>query len=395
MMMAKLFSFRWMRILAWVVLGGPALATAANLANAGAMSTMGGGVAAEDQVRVKDLGRLQGWRDNALVGYGLVTGLAGTGDSPSNKATRQALSNLMSQFNQSIAPDQLQSRNVAVVMVTASLPVVAREGDTLDVTVTSAGDARSLVGGALMLVPLKAANGRIYALAQGPLSVGGYRYDANGNVVQKNHPTVGSVPGGATVEVGMPRSPGAQTQATFILANPDYTTASRVAAAINRAFGANLAEARDASGIEIRIPEESQDRVVPFLARVENVWVEPDRRAKVVINERTGTVVAGGDVRIQRVSVTHGDLRVSISTETSVSQPTLVAGTLPGVGTAVVANSQVSVNEATGTGFVSSGNTVADLVQALARMRTNTRDIISVLRAVKAAGALHAELVVQ
>lgn len=392
MMLARLFSICRLGVLVLATLGGLFFVRAVDAAVG---QPAGGNVPAEDLVRVKDLGRLQGWRDNALVGYGLVTGLAGTGDSPSNKATRQALSNLMSQFNQSIAPDQLQSRNVAVVMVTAALPVVAREGDTLDVTVTSAGDARSLVGGTLMMVPLKAANGRIYALAQGPLSVGGYRYDANGNVVQKNHPTVGSVPGGATVEVGMPRSPGAQTQATFILANPDYTTASRVAAAINRALGANLAEARDASGIEIRIPEESQDRVVPFLARVENVWVEPDRRAKVVINERTGTVVAGGDVRIQRVSVTHGDLRVSISTETSVSQPTLVAGTLPGVGTAVVANSQVSVNEATGTGFVSSGNTVADLVQALARMRTNTRDIISVLRAVKAAGALHAELVVQ
>jgi flagellar P-ring protein FlgI len=346
-------------------------------------------------VRVKDLGHLQGWRDNALVGYGLVTGLAGTGDSPSNKATRQALSNLLSQFNQAIPADQVQSRNVAVVMITAALPVVAREGDTLDVTVTSSGDARSLVGGSLLMTPLRAANGRTYALAQGPLAVGGYRYDANGNVVQKNHPTVGSVPGGATVEVGMPRSPGDQTQVTFVLGNPDYTTAMRVATAINQSLGTNVADARDASGIEIRIPEDEQARPVPFLARIENVWVEPDRRAKVVINERTGTVVAGGDVRIQRVAVSHGDLRVSIAAETAVSQPRLVGGYLPGVRTATVTNSQVDVSESAGTGFVASGNTVADLVQALARMRTNTRDIISILRAVKAAGALHAELVVQ
>jgi flagellar P-ring protein precursor FlgI len=353
------------------------------------------GPTAETTVRVKDLGRLQGWRDNALVGYGLVTGLAGTGDSPSNKSTRQAMSNLLSQFNQAIPADQLQGRNVAVVMVTAALPVVAREGDTLDVTVTSSGDARSLVGGSLLMTPMRAANGRTYALAQGPLAVGGYRYDANGNVVQKNHPTVGSVPGGATVEVGMPRSVGGQTEVTFVLGNPDYTTAMRVAAAINESVGVSVAEARDASGIEIRIPEDDRSRPVPFLARIENVWVEPDRRAKVVINERTGTVVAGGDVRIQRIAVSHGDLRVSIASETSVSQPRLAGSFLPGVRTATVTNSQVDVSEGAGTGFVASGNTVADLIQALARMRTNTRDIISILRAVKAAGALHAELVVQ
>ncbi|HEV8690101.1 MAG TPA: flagellar basal body P-ring protein FlgI [Ideonella sp.] len=351
--------------------------------------------AADAAIRVKDLGRLQGWRDNALVGYGLVTGLAGTGDSPSNRATRQAMANLLAQFNQSLPADQVQSRNVAVVMVTASLPVLAREGDTLDVTVTSSGDARSLVGGALLMTPLRAANGRTYALAQGPLAVGGYRYDANGNVVQKNHPTVGSVPSGATVEVGMPRAAGEAAQVTFVLGNPDYTTAMRVAAAINETLGENVADARDAAGIEIRIPEDQRARPVPFLARIENVWVEPDRRAKVVINERTGTVVAGGDVRIQRVAVSHGDLRVSIASETSVSQPIVVGGFAPGARTALVTNSQVDVSESSGTGFVASGNTVADLVQALARMRTNTRDIISILRAVKAAGALHAELVVQ
>jgi len=375
------------RLLLAAVLGAllPALAVAAPVAAAG-----------DGSVRVKDLGRLQGWRDNALVGYGLVTGLAGTGDSPSNRATRQALSNLLSQFNQEIPPDQVQSRNVAVVMVTASLSVLAREGDTLDVTVTSSGDARSLVGGALLMTPLRAANGRTYALAQGSLAVGGYRYDANGNVVQKNHPTVGSVPGGATVEVGMPRTPGETRQVTFVLGNPDYTTAMRVADAINQTLGAGVAEPRDASGIEIRIPEDDRARPVAFLARIENIWVEPDRRAKVVINERTGTVVAGGDVRIQRVAVSHGDLRVSIAAETSVSQPVLIGSSASGARTALVTNSQMDVTESGGgAGFVASGNTVADLVQALARLRTNTRDIISILRAVKAAGALHAELVVQ
>jgi flagellar P-ring protein FlgI len=347
---------------------------------------------APDPVRVKDLGKVQGWRDNALIGYGLVTGLASTGDSPSNRSARQALSNVLSQFNQTVTPDQVQSRNVAVVMVTAALPAIAREGDTIDVTVTSAGDARSLVGGALLLTPLKAANGRVYALAQGPLAVGGYRYDANGNVVQKNHPTVGSVPGGATVEVGMPgRSTNEQALVTFVLAQPDYTTADRVASAINRQFGAALAQARDASGIEIQVPEDQRARLVSFLARVENVSVEPDRRAMVVINERTGTVVSGGDVRISSVVVSYGDLRVSIATETSVSQPLAIGGVPSSIRTAAVTNSRMDVDERVGAGYVAASNTVADLVQAL----NSTRDVISILRAVKAAGALHAELVVQ
>src|SRR4051794_31381264 len=191
----------------------------------------------EAPLRVKELGKVQGWRENVLVGTGIVTGLAGTGDSPGNRATRQALSNVLSQFNLSVPPEQVNSRNVAVVMVSAALPATAREGDTLDVTVSSSGDARSLLGGTLLLTALQAPNGRIYALAQGPLSVGGHRYDANGNVVQKNHPTAGSIPNGATVEVGMPASAAPPTQVLFVLNEPDYTTASRVAAAINTQVG--------------------------------------------------------------------------------------------------------------------------------------------------------------
>lgn len=371
---------------AFVALTAALLASGAAGAPAGANSAT---------VRVKDLGKLQGWRENALVGYGIVTGLAGTGDSYGNRTTRQALSNALSQFNLTVPPEQVQTRNVAVVTVTASLPTFAREGDTLDVTVNSAGDARSLVGGTLLLTPLKAANGRVYALAQGPLSVGGYRYDANGNVIQKNHPTVGSVPGGATVEVGVPAEPAPGQKLTFVLADPDYTTASRVAAAINAQIGAGAAQARDAEAIEIAVPDSERSRVVGYVARLENVWVKPDRRAKVVINERTGTVVAGGDVTISRVAISQGDLKVNIATETSVSQPSLVGRGLPNVRTEVVTNSRMDVAEPGGTGFVESGTTVADLVQSLARLKTNTRDIISILRAVKAAGAMHAELVIQ
>ena len=340
---------------------------------------------------------MQGWRDNAIVGYGIVTGLAGTGDAATNKTTRQALANVFSQFNLTIAPEQVQSRNVAVVLVTASLPTFAHEGDALDVTVTSAGDARSLLGGTLLMTPLKAANGRIYALAQGPLSVGGYRYDANGNVVQKNHPTVGSVPGGAIVEVGVDAQiMNARQEIVFLLAEPDYTTASRIAVAINQKLGTGTARARDAAGVAIQVPEHSREHLTNYITGIEGVMVEPDRRAKVVINERTGTVVSGGDVRLSKVAISHGDLKISITTENLASQPFYIGTPGSGVRTEIVSNTRVEVDESSGAGFVAtSNNTVADLVQSLVRVKTNTRDIISILRAVKAAGALHAELVVQ
>lgn len=358
--------------------------------------TMAMAMGKEAPMRVKDLGKVQGWRDNVLVGTGIVTGLAGTGDSPANRMTRQALSNVLSQFNLTVPPEQVNSRNVAVVLVSASLPAFAREGDTLDVSVTSSGDARSLVGGSLLLTALRAPNGRVFALAQGPLAIGGHRYDANGNVVQKNHPTAGSIPNGASVERGMAAwQPAARDQVTFVLNEPDYTTASRIVTAINAQLGAGVAHARDASGVEIEVPAAMQSELVAFLARVENVAVEPDRRPRVVINERTGTVVAGGDVRISRVAISHGDLKISIAMHNSVSQPAYLGRTGPGVATALVSNTQVDVEEPSGVGFLAGAGTVSDLVQSLARMKTSTRDIISILRAIKAAGALHAELIVQ
>lgn len=351
------------------------------------------GPAQAQEIRIKDLGKVSGWRDNALTGYGLVTGLAGTGDSARNKATRQSIANMLARYDLTIAADDVQSRNVAAVMVSASLPPFARPGDAIDVTVTSIGDARSLVGGALMLAPLKAANGQVYALAQGALAVGGYKYDMNGNVQQKNHPTVASVPGGATVEVGVAQSGRTTTETvTFVLAEADYTTASRVAAAINRTLGATLAEPRDAAGIEVRVPESRRRHLADFITALENVSVEPDRRARVVINERTGTVVAGGDVRISPVTISHGDLKVSVMTENSVSQPQAFSQ-----GQSLqVSNSRVDVEERAETGYVpANSQTVGELVQALTKIKTNTRDIISILRAVKAAGALHAELIIQ
>lgn len=353
-------------------------------------------VDANKEVRVKDLGKLQGWRDNALVGYGIVTGLAGTGDSPSSRTTRQALANVYSQFELAIPADQIQSRNVAVVLVSASLPPFAREGDNIDVVVNSAGDARSLVGGSLLLTPLKAPNGRTYALAQGSLSVGGFRYDANGNVIQKNHPTVGSVPNGATVEISVTSQVVDENhKLTFVLAEPDYTTASRIAKAVNQKFGADIAQAGDASGVQIRVSDQQQVQLVDFIADLENIVVEPDRRAKVVINERTGVVVAGGDVQISKVVISHGDLKISVASQQSVSQPFVIGQGNSGVQTAFVTNTKLNVDENNTNGVLTGTNTVSDLVQSLSKLKMSTRDVVSILRAMKAAGALHAELIVQ
>lgn len=353
--------------------------------------------AAADPVRIKDLGKMAGWRDNALTGYGLVTGLAGTGDSSRNKATRLSIANMLSRFDLTVAADDVQSRNAAAVMISATLSPFARVGDTIDVTITSIGDARSLVGGMLVLAPLKGPDGKIYGLAQGPLSVGGYKYDLNGNVIQKNHPTVASIPGGATVEAGVTSEVrSARNTVTFVLAEADYTTASRVASAINARMGAGMAIAQDGAGVEIAIPDGRRDRLTDFLTDIENVMVEPDRRARVVINERTGTVVAGGDVRISKVAISHGDLKVSIVTENTVALPLQVRHYGAGVPAVPVSNTRIDVDERSETGFVSAdSSTVADLVRSLVRLKTNTRDIISILRAVKAAGALHAELIVQ
>jgi flagellar P-ring protein precursor FlgI len=349
-------------------------------------------------VALRDVGRIDGARQNPMVGYGLVTGLAGTGDSARNRATRQSLSNMLAQFGLNVPLDQLQSRNVAAVMVTAALPAFARPGDRVDVTVASIGDAKSLLGGTLLLTPLRGADSQVRALAQGALAVGGYQYDLNGNLQQKNHPTVAAVPLGGTIEKGV-RSEVLSSAGTlrFVLAEPDYAMASRVAAAINAALGVGTASARDAAAVEIRAPAgAAPHEVVGMLSRIETLTVAALQRARVVINERTGTVVSGGDVRLSAVTIAHGEVKVSIVTENTVSQPFLVRQTGPDVRTVVVPNTRITVAEP-GTQALSlaGASTVADLVSALARLRTPTRDVISILQSIKAAGALHAELVIQ
>lgn len=353
--------------------------------------------AVPDTIRLKDLGKFEGWRENHLVGFGIVTGLAGTGDSPRSRATRQSLANFLSNFDVVLSSDQINSRNVAIVSLMAQLPPITHLGDRVDVVVTSLGDARSLVGGTLLLAPLKGSDGKVYALAQGAVSVGGYRYDQNGNIAQKNHSTAGVIPGGAQAEQDIFSSPlRPDGSMDFVLENPDYTTIQRVAKAINATFKEPLASVRDSSAVRVTIPAKDINNPSAFMSALETIEVKPDQRAKVVINERTGTIIAGGDVKISKVTVAHGDLKVSILTNYFVSQPQVIGRAGPNIRTQVVPNTQVDVNEEQG-GMVElpDASSVGDLVVALNRIKVSTRDIIAILQGIKTAGALHADLVLQ
>ena len=359
-------------------------------------------LAQELGVRVKELGRVDGVRENMISGYGIVTGLAGTGDTARSQSTLQSVANALREFGLNVTPQQLSSRNVAAVLVTATLPPFARSGDRVDVIVASMGDARSLTGGALLMTPLYGADRRIYALAQGAVSIGGYKFELNQNMVQKNHPTTGIVPEGAMVEADLNATVlAADGTLKLVLFDPDYTTASRIAAAVNEKLAAPAA-AIDAGRVQVSVPAADQGRLVDFLARLESLTVQPDLRARVVINERTGTVVSGGGVRLSRVSVAHGDLKVNITTDFLVSQPTIFGGfdsnvnVGRGVRTAIVPQTRIEANES-GMNSVTmpDGATVSDLVAALKQVRSTTRETIAILQSIKRAGALHAELVIQ
>lgn len=352
-------------------------------------------------VRVKELARVDGVRDNPLAGYGLVVGLAGTGDSTRSRATTQAVANALLKFGTAVPGTELNTRNVAAVFVTATLPPFANVGDRIDVHVSSIGDARSLAGGTLLMTPLEGPNNKVYGLAQGPLSVGGYRYDAFGNLVQKNHPNVGIVAGGGTVEASALNTVVSRGGALHLLLHaPDFTTSARIAEALAAEFGSDrmgkdiTAEGPDR--IVFRLSERERTDFVSVLRRIENVSVVPDRIARVVVNERTGTVVAGGDVRIGQVTVTQGDLKVRIDTDFLVSQPALVSRTGPDVRTAVVPSTQIKSTEPEAQAIsLPQGTAVADLVQALGKIKATPRDIITILQSIQRAGALHGELVVQ
>lgn len=354
-------------------------------------------VSASAGVKIKTLARVAGTQDNPLTGYGLITGLAGTGDSRRNKDTTQAIANVLQSFGVNINPNEVNSRNTATVIVSTNLPPFANTGDKIDVQVSSLGDARSLVGGTLLITPLKGPDNRIYALAQGPVSIGGFKYDMFGNVLQKNHPTAGIIPNGALVEKTLYNAMFNKFGTMhLILKHPDFTTADRVEAALNDRFGKGVALAKSAQDIEIRIPKTQQKRFIRFLSLVENTEVIPGNTATVVVNERTGVIVAGGNVRLDSVTISHGNLQIAISTEYAVSQPSLVRNVSPNVRTTIVPQTQINAQEQVANVLtLPKGANVADLIKALARVKTSTRDVISILESLKRAGALHAELVIQ
>lgn len=346
-------------------------------------------------VRLKDIGRFLGVRDNALIGYGIVTGLTGSGDSPRSAATKQALSNVLSRLGSNIPADLLQSRNVAAVMVTANLPPSANVGDRIDVTVTSIGDARSLAGGILLMTPLLGPDQRSYALAQGALTIGGYNFRDNINLRQKNYPTAGIIAGGATVEARVESDVAANGRLTFILKDPDFTNAQRIADALNHYVGAGAATVESAEAVQIAVTGRDLNRLI---ATIENVSITPDQVARVVINERSGTVVAGGDVKISSVVIAQGDIKISVTSDNE-AQPFFYDGLALGRRGArglIVTNSKLEVSEASNDVAVRFPNTtVADLVRGLGQARVGTRDMIAILQAIKTAGALHADIVVQ
>lgn len=351
--------------------------------------------AKQSDVRIKELVRIQGERDYSLIGYGLVVGLSGTGDSDKNRATRQSLVNALKHFNVNVAANDLSTRNTAAVMITSTLRSVGETGDKLDVEVSSLGDARSLLGGTLLLTPLNGPDEKLYALAQGPVSTGSYIFESNFNSVQKNHPTVGRIPLGATVE----RAPWvADEQApkslVLILHEPDYTTAERIVEALSAQLGLRDVQVMHAAKVEVPIARGTN---IPLLiSQIEAVTVAPDYAARIVVNERTGTVVAGSNVRIGEVNISQGDLNVVIDTKFLVSQPSLLVRPSQNIGSVVVPETKLTVTEnSRGPVQMPEGTTVGALVQALYRIKLSTREVITVLQAIKQAGALHAELVIQ
>jgi len=342
-------------------------------------------------VRLKDIASFKGVRQNQLTGYGLVVGLNKTGDKDQTEFTVQSLASFLGRMGIGVDPDLIKVKNVAAVMVTASLPPFARVGSRLDVLVSSTGDAKSLEGGTLIMTPLFGADGEIYAIAQGAISVGGFSAGGGaGSSVQKNHPTVGRIANGASVERELGYSIEGRSSFDVALHQPDFTTALRVAQAINKALGPGVAHAPDSGTVHLRVPQGYPGGAVQFLAAVEGVDVAPDRIARVVLNERTGTVVMGQEVRISTVAVAHGSLSITISSENEVSQPAPFARRGQ---TVEVQNQDVSaVEEEARLTLLHEAVTIDELVRGLNAIGVTPRDLISILQAIKAAGALSAEL---
>jgi flagellar P-ring protein precursor FlgI len=341
-----------------------------------------------EAVRLKDIASFGGVRDNQLVGYGLVVGLSGTGDKKESAFTMRSMVNMLEKQGVRVDMKQMKPKNVAAVMVTAKMPVSAKPGGKLDATVSSLGDSTSLLGGVLILTPLKGVDGKVYALAQGPLTVGGFSVQGNQAQAQKNVSTVAQVPGGAIVERAVPFDFSAQSSILMTLNVPDFSTSNQIVERINKALGGSFAKPVDAGTLSLDIPSDFQGNLVPLMASLENLEITPDSVAKVVVDEKTGTIILGRDVRISRVAVAHGNLHVVVQEGQDVSQP----GPFSGGSTVVSPNTNIATREEQRNLNILEGATLQELVDALNSVGASPRDLISILRSMKAAGALHAHL---
>jgi flagellar P-ring protein FlgI len=339
-------------------------------------------------VRIKDIATFGGVRNNDLVGYGLVVGLSGTGDKSGVEFTIQSMVNMLEQMGVRVRKESLTIKNVAAVMVTSRMPVSAKPGSRLDVTVSSIGDARSLEGGVLLVTPLKGVDGNIYGLAQGPLTLGGFSASGESASVSKNITTVGIIPNGAVVERAVPFEFNTQQAIRINLQTSDFSTTMKIVERINRSIGGEFAKAEDISTIAVAVPDRFQGNLVPLMASIENLEVVPDGRARVVVDEKTGTIVLGSEVRLSPVAVAHGSLQIVVQEVPEVSQPQPF-----GQGaTVVVPRTQIGAREETRRLVLVEGASLSELVEGLNAIGGTPRDLISILRTLKSAGALHADL---
>jgi flagellar P-ring protein precursor FlgI len=353
--------------------------------------------------RLKDLAGIEGVRDNQLIGYGLVVGLAGKGDTQQTVFSPQSLANMLERMGVSVPGATLRTKDMAAVMITATLPPFAQPGIRLDVTAAAIGDATNLQGGILLLTPLKAADGQVYAVAQGAVVTGGFSAGRGGTSQTVNHPTVGRVPGGGIVERSTP-SLALKGVLHLQLRYADFTTAARIAAALNAKYGAAgalPARAENSALVSVLLPPSYAARPIDFIAEMEMLTVDADQPARVVVNERTGTIVMGRDVHIAPVAILHGNLTVEIQTSLEISQPPLTAGTAAAAAkaggdagnTAAMARVAVDAKEPPARNILlQQGATVEELVRALAAIGSTPRDVIAILQDLRAAGALEAEL---
>jgi flagellar P-ring protein precursor FlgI len=357
-----------------------------------AVLTAASAVPASATSRIKDLVSVEGVRDNMLVGYGLVVGLNGTGDSLKNAPfTQLSIQTMLERLGINTRGETMQTKDTAAVMVTASLPAFSVQGSRIDVSVSAMGDAKSLQGGTLLVTSLMGADGQIYALAQGPLVIGGFSARGQAASVTKNVPTAARIPAGATVEREIPYALAAAKSLRLSLRNPDLTTATRIASAVNSYLGSPVADATDPATVRLAIPVNYTNGATGLLTDIEQIRINPDRAAKVVINEQSGVIVMGADVRISTVAIAQGNLTVRVTETPLASQPAPLsrAGN-----TVVVPRTEIEVDEGSGRkmAVLSEGVSLQKLVDGLNALGVGPRDIISILQAIKAAGALQAEI---